>query len=110
MTHLRADHQFRDTVHHGDCCFGDGTLLVPISPLQPEREIIGAGVLSLCISNVLEHTVTGWIHHQQLLFQELISCSGSLGTVCSYLLLYFCVLQEHKTSKTSKVIVMQQRG
>lgn len=38
MTHLRADHQLGDTVHHGDGCCGDGSLLVPICALQPEKD------------------------------------------------------------------------
>lgn len=38
MTHLRAHHQLRDTMHHGDCCCGDGSLLVPICALEPEKE------------------------------------------------------------------------
>lgn len=36
-THLGADHQLRNAVHHRDCCCGDGSLLVPVGALQPGR-------------------------------------------------------------------------
>lgn len=60
MTHLWADHQLGDTVHHGDCCCGDRSLLVPICALQPEREGKrgGCAFCGLCICQVLGRILT----------------------------------------------------